>query len=188
MLMSNAIWENGNTLIDNSSEECSIKTALKELIVRKDFRDLYQYTDIKIATAYWDINAIIAVFAELREFLDRPETTLELLIGEEPKVYSKQIENYIDLNQVKRKLTSREWDKGGFIRSVHELNFKDYIDKNNIVSVKDTIDWLLKIVDVKDDNEENSKFRMFLIIVLRMKVKQNRRMVWNRRHLNAKMP
>jgi len=75
----------GINLIDNSSNEYQLGSVLKELI--KD----NAYSQISIATGYWDLPGMVEIFTELNEFLERDNTTFRLLLGEEPSVRAYQV-------------------------------------------------------------------------------------------------
>ena len=74
-------------LIDNSSEELSMKKHLKEILSYDGIKTL------KIATGFWDMNAMQMVFAELKAFLEKEGTSFQLLLGKDPYVYASQINN-----------------------------------------------------------------------------------------------
>ena len=48
---------------------------------------------IQIATGYWDIPCMTLVLNELTSFLERDGTSLELLIGKDPVVYTSLLAN-----------------------------------------------------------------------------------------------
>lgn len=75
-----------NTLIDNSTEELSLVRTIKECI------SISEIKEIKIATGYWDLNAMLLVYDELKTFLEGEGTKLYLLIGKDPQVYISQQE------------------------------------------------------------------------------------------------
>ena len=77
------------TLIDNSSEELSMSQTLKECISKEGIQF------IRIATGYWDMKGMALVYDELKAFLDREGTQLQLLIGKDPYVYANQLKNPI---------------------------------------------------------------------------------------------
>jgi len=77
----------GLKLIDNSSSEYQLGSVLKELISNKSF------TQISIATGYWDLPGMVEIYDELKEYLDRGNTTFRLLLGEEPSVRAYQVKN-----------------------------------------------------------------------------------------------
>jgi superfamily II DNA or RNA helicase len=77
----------GIKLIDNSSNEYQFGVVLKELITDTAF------SGISIATGYWDLPGMVELYQELSTFLERENTTLRLLLGEEPSVKSYQVKN-----------------------------------------------------------------------------------------------
>ncbi|HEU5290673.1 MAG TPA: helicase-related protein [Cyclobacteriaceae bacterium] len=77
----------GLKLIDNSSNEYQLGIAIKELISNKAF------TQISIATGYWDLPGMVEIYDELKAFLERENTTFRLLLGEEPSVRAYQVKN-----------------------------------------------------------------------------------------------
>ena len=100
-----------NSLIDNSSDTLSMQTYLKRCILAEDV------DKIQIATGYWDIPGMTLVIDELTSFLECEGTTLELLIGKDPYVYTSL------LAKPKYKDASYPYD---FIRTdIHDLEIKD---------------------------------------------------------------
>ena len=79
--------KNGIKLIDNSSNEYQIGSVLKELITDK------AYSQISIATGYWDLPGMVEIYDELNTYLLRENTSLRLLLGEEPSVKAYQVKN-----------------------------------------------------------------------------------------------
>jgi hypothetical protein len=77
----------GIKLIDNSSNEYQLGIILKELISDTS------YSQISIATGYWDLPGMVEIHGELQKFLERPNTSLRLLLGEEPSVRAYQVKN-----------------------------------------------------------------------------------------------
>ena len=77
----------GIKLIDNSSNEYQLGTILKELIQDNTF------SQISIATGYWDLPGMVAILDELSQFLMRDDVTFRLLLGEEPSVRAYQVKN-----------------------------------------------------------------------------------------------
>ncbi|MBU0765889.1 MAG: hypothetical protein KJ607_13775 [Bacteroidetes bacterium] len=77
----------GIKLIDNSSNDYHLSSVLKELITDNS------YSQISIATGYWDLPGMVALYKELYEFLKRENTTFRLLLGEEPSVKAYQVKN-----------------------------------------------------------------------------------------------
>jgi superfamily II DNA or RNA helicase len=72
-----------NTLLDNSPP-------LQMADILKDLFCDSSYTTALFATGYLDIPGLALVYDELAAFLERPETALRLLIGQEPLVRSYQ--------------------------------------------------------------------------------------------------
>ena len=100
-----------NNLIDNSSDSLSMQTYIKRCILAEGI------DKIQIATGYWDIPGMALVLNELTSFLERDGTSLELLIGKDPFVYTSLLAN------PKYKDASYPHD---FIRTdIHDLKIKD---------------------------------------------------------------
>lgn len=100
-----------NNLIDNSSDALSMQQYLKRCILAKGV------DKIQIATGYWDIPGMTLVLNELKSFLEREETSFELLIGKDPYVYTSMIKN------PKYKDATYPYD---FIRTdIHDLEIKE---------------------------------------------------------------
>ena len=100
-----------NNLIDNSADTLSMKTYLKRCILAQGI------DKIQIATGYWDIPGMTLVLNELTSFLEREETSLELLIGKDPYVYTSMLKN------PKYKDATYPYD---FIRTdIHDLEIKE---------------------------------------------------------------
>ncbi len=99
-----------NNLIDNSSDALSMQQYLKRCILAEGV------DKIQIATGYWDIPGMTLVLNELKSFLEREETSFELLIGKDPYVYTSMIKN------PKYKDATYPYD---FIRTdIHDLEIK----------------------------------------------------------------
>lgn len=77
----------GIKLIDNSSNEYQLGSILKELISDSS------YSQISIATGYWDLPGMVEIHDELQKYLEKPNTSLRLLLGEEPSVRAYQVKN-----------------------------------------------------------------------------------------------
>lgn len=77
----------GLKLIDNSSGDYQLGSTLKILVANKSF------TQISIATGYWDLPGMVMIYDELKTFLERDNTTFRLLLGEEPSVRAYQVKN-----------------------------------------------------------------------------------------------
>ena len=100
-----------NNLIDNSSDSLSMQTYIKRCILAEGI------DKIQIATGYWEIPGMTLVLNELTSFLERDGTSLELLIGNDPYVYTSLLAN------PKYKDASYPYD---FIRTdIHDLKIKD---------------------------------------------------------------
>ena len=100
-----------NNLIDNSVDTLSMKTYLKRCILAQGI------DKIQIATGYWDIPGMTFVLNELTSFLEREGTSLELLIGKDPYVYTSMLKN------PKYKDATYPYD---FIRTdIHDLEIKE---------------------------------------------------------------
>lgn len=78
-----------NTLIDNSTERLSMCFVIRKFISENGL------SNIKIATGYWDIPGLALIVNELKAFLEKEGTTLQLLIGREPLVYANVVTNPI---------------------------------------------------------------------------------------------
>lgn len=108
-----------NNLIDNSSDTLSMQSYLKRCILAEDV------DKIQIATGYWDIPGMTLVIDELTSFLEREGTSLELLIGKDPYVYTSL------LAKPKYKDAGYPYD---FIRTdIHDLEIKD--DYKNVINL-----------------------------------------------------
>lgn len=79
----------GIKLIDNSSGEYQLGSVLKELI------NDATYSQISIATGYWDLPGMVEIYDELKAFLERENTSFRLLLGEEPSVRAYQVKNAV---------------------------------------------------------------------------------------------
>lgn len=75
-----------NTLIDNSDQLKMVDT-LQKLISNPNCKI------IKIATGFWDIPGLTLVYPQLKDFLERDDTELQLLIGTDPIVRAYQLQN-----------------------------------------------------------------------------------------------
>lgn len=73
-----------NTLIDNT-DKLKMAAYLRRCIKEKDINT------IQIATGYWDVPGMALVTEELKAFLERDGTQLQILIGQEPYVYADQV-------------------------------------------------------------------------------------------------
>lgn len=72
-------------ILDNSSEQYQLKAAVCDLLKSP------KYTDVSIATGYWDLPGMVEIFDELSEFLAKPNVRFRLLLGEEPSVKVYQV-------------------------------------------------------------------------------------------------
>lgn len=79
--------EKGLKLIDNSESEYQLGSILKELISDNS------YSQISIATGYWDLPGMVEIYDELSAFLERDDVSFRLLLGEEPSVKAYQVKN-----------------------------------------------------------------------------------------------
>ncbi len=75
----------GIKLVDNSSNQFQLGGMLKELI------NDTSYSQISVATGYWDIPGMVQIHDELTRFLERENVTFRLLLGEEPSVKAYQV-------------------------------------------------------------------------------------------------
>lgn len=83
-----------NTLIDNSTDQLSMLSTLKECLAQQDIKT------VRIATGYWDIPGLALLTDDIKVFLEKEKTKLLLLIGKDPYVYASQVKNpkYKDKN------------------------------------------------------------------------------------------
>lgn len=79
--------KHGLKLIDNSSTGFLLVEALSELLQDNSFSEL------SIATGYWDLPGMVEIFNELKTFLEKENTSVRLLLGEEPSVKAYQVKN-----------------------------------------------------------------------------------------------
>lgn len=100
-----------NTLLDNSTELFTVANAIKEWILNP------KVTEIKIATAYWDLPAVALIYRELLEFLNRKNSKIQLLIGTDPIVRKYQLKEPI--------ISSEEYIK----RHISELKVTNEYEK-----------------------------------------------------------
>ncbi len=78
--------KSGLKLIDNSGEGYILGDTIRELVKSKNF------SQISIATGYWDLPGMVGIYSELLEYLDKGNT-VRLLLGEEPHVKAYQLKN-----------------------------------------------------------------------------------------------
>lgn len=75
-----------NTLIDNS----------EQLQMQQTLRDCFSIEGlqiVRIATGYWDLPGMALILEQLRTFLQKEGTKLQLLIGKDPYIYANQVVN-----------------------------------------------------------------------------------------------
>jgi superfamily II DNA or RNA helicase len=77
--------KSGLKLIDNSSGEYSLGETLKVLLKDKS------YSQVAVATGYWDLPGMVEIYEELKGFLEREKTSFRLILGEEPSVRAYQL-------------------------------------------------------------------------------------------------
>ncbi|MFN9799752.1 MAG: hypothetical protein ACK54P_07020, partial [Bacteroidota bacterium] len=70
----------GNILLDNSTEAYQVGNAIRDLFSNP------QYSQVSIATGYWDLPGMAEIYDALKAFLQREGTHFRLLLGEEPSV------------------------------------------------------------------------------------------------------
>lgn len=121
-----------NTLIDNSTDYKLVEY-LKEMLNSE------AYTELRIATGYWDLPGTKLIYKELDAFFARGGK-LELLIGQEPQLRSYQMRNDLSL----------------------EEKFPDfYIQRDiNVLTpeYQDVVRTILQYANIED--EENSQFKI----------------------------
>jgi superfamily II DNA or RNA helicase len=74
-------------LIDNSLETFQLGNVLKEL-----FAD-HSFSQVSIASGYWDLPGMVSIYHELKSYLERGNNSFRLLLGEEPYVKTYQVRN-----------------------------------------------------------------------------------------------
>ena len=79
--------KSGIKLLDNSSTDYQLGSVIKELIAESLF------SQISIATGYWDLPGMVEIFDVLLSFLEREGTSFRLLLGEEPSVKAYQVKH-----------------------------------------------------------------------------------------------
>lgn len=82
-----------NNLIDNSSDALSMQVYLKKCFCAEGINK------VQIATGYWDIPGMALIINELTTFLQREETSLELLIGKDLFHHTKSFHQVKSLEQ-----------------------------------------------------------------------------------------
>lgn len=74
-------------ILDNSVPQYQMKSVIAELLNSNKF------TELAIATGYWDLPGMVEIFDELTHFLNREGVSFRLLLGEEPSVKAYQVKN-----------------------------------------------------------------------------------------------
>ncbi len=74
-------------IFDNSIPEYQLKNCIADALRSDD------YTEISIATGYWDLPGMVDIYDELSYFLSREGVRFRLLLGEEPSVKAYQLKN-----------------------------------------------------------------------------------------------
>jgi superfamily II DNA or RNA helicase len=77
----------GNNLLDNSTDAYQVGHTIRQLLLNP------QFSEVSIATGYWDLPGMSEIYDELASFLDRDGTALRILLGEEPSVRAYQVKN-----------------------------------------------------------------------------------------------
>ncbi|MBN1199676.1 MAG: DEAD/DEAH box helicase family protein [Bacteroidales bacterium] len=77
----------GLKLIDNTRDEYQLGALLRECLLNPSF------SEISIASGYWDLPGMADLLPELDAFLSRPDTSFRLILGEEPSVKAYQVRN-----------------------------------------------------------------------------------------------
>lgn len=118
-----------NAIIDNSTETLSMLNVLRGYLCLPDFSTL------KIATGYWDLPGLSLVYDELSTFLQREDTTLQLLIGTDPVVRTYQLKTPIEKGHF----------PGDYIRrDIHQLEVKEEYQR--------VVELLIRYLGKKQDN------------------------------------
>lgn len=105
----------GIKLIDNSSQEYQLGHLLKELIADT------AYSEISIATGYWDLPGMVEIYEELSTFLARENTIVRLLLGEEPSAKAYQVKNPVKQDP--------DFPEKYLTRDLEELQLKEEFQK-----------------------------------------------------------
>jgi len=105
----------GIKLIDNASKEHQLGAIVKELMCNN------AYSQVAIATGYWDLPGMVEIYDELKVFLERDRTSLRLLLGEEPSVRAYQVRNPTKQDP--------EFPDKYLKRDLEELHLKDEFQK-----------------------------------------------------------
>jgi superfamily II DNA or RNA helicase len=75
----------GLKLIDNSTPDYQLAAVLKDLLLD------HSYSQVAIATGYWDLPGMVVIYDALKSFLERGNTSFRLILGEEPSVKAYQV-------------------------------------------------------------------------------------------------
>lgn len=126
-----------NTLIDNSTEQLSMQTALNQCLSQDCFHT------VSIATGYWDMPGLALIVDQLEVFLKKDGTKLRLLIGKDPYVFASQLE--------KPKVKSPQFPDDYIKTDINELELKD--------EYKHTIQFLLENCTEEDSKVEIRVYR-----------------------------
>ena len=126
-----------NTLIDNSTEQLSMQTALNQCLSKECFQM------VSIATGYWDMPGLALVVDQLESFLKKDGNKLRLLIGKDPYVYATQLK--------KPKVKSPQFPDDYIKTDIYELELID--------EYKHTIQFLLENCTEEDSKVEIRIFR-----------------------------
>lgn len=102
-------------ILDNSSEQYQLKTAICNLLKSPNF------SQISIATGYWDLPGMVEIFDDLTAFLARPNVIFRLLLGEEPSVKAYQVK--------KPQLVDPDFPEKYLKRDLEDLNLKPEFQK-----------------------------------------------------------
>lgn len=74
-------------ILDNSIPQYQMKSVIAQQLKSDVF------TELSIATGYWDLPGMVEIFDELTHFLSRDGVSFRLLLGEEPSVKAYQVKN-----------------------------------------------------------------------------------------------
>lgn len=130
-----------NTLLDNTEKRMMVDT-LKECISNT------VYTEIMIATGFWDLPGTKLVASELNDFLSREGTSIRLLIGSDPTVRRQYLNKKFPDDAIKDDIFKLQFNEE--YQPLIDLLFK-YCKANPDESK-------LKIRIYKRDSEGNAQF------------------------------
>jgi len=87
-------------IIDNSNSLFELRNFISEALTNE------KYSEVAIATGYWDLPGMVDIYDQLAQFLSRPNVSFRLLLGEEPSVKAYQVKDpkHIDPNFPKKYL------------------------------------------------------------------------------------